>query len=109
MDNIKILHQWEVSLEKEVDETITETMDGQEVKITRKVKKPIVYKLALKQPTRRELRAAELFYATEYSKFLTMGLLPRSIIIDKHMDLSGGVLGENEKDHISKLNIQYRE
>lgn len=99
----KILHEWTTTIEREVEETIVETRDGQEAKVTRKVKKPISVKLALKQPTRRELRTAELFYGTEFSRFVTMGFLTRSIYYNKHMDLSGGVLSEKERTHVSKL------
>lgn len=109
MDNIKILHQWEILIDREVDETITETRDGQEVRVTRKIKKPVGTKLALKQPSRRELRAAELFYGTEFNRFVTMGFLPRSILINKHLDLTGGILSSKERDHITKLTIRESE
>lgn len=101
--NIKILHEWTTSLEKDVDDTVTETRDGQEVKVTRKVKKSVATRFALKQPTRRELRIAELFYGTEFNRFVTMGFLPRSILVNKHLDLTGGVLSGKERDHVSKL------
>lgn len=105
----KIIHSWTVEIEREVDETTTETRDGQPVTITRKVKKPVATRMALKQPTRRELRTAELFYGTEFNRFVTMGFLPRSILVNKHLDLTGGVLSGKERDHISKLTIRYAE
>ena len=109
MENIKVLHQWEISIEKEIEETVPEIVNGQEVKVTRKVKKPVVTKMALKQPTRRELREAELFYGKEFNKFVTMGFLPRSILVNKHLDLTGGVLSGKERDHVSKLTMRYSE
>lgn len=109
MENIKVLHEWEIAVEQEVEETTNENRDGQDVKVTKKVKKPIVSKLALKQPTRRELRSAELFYGTEYNKFVTMGFLPRSILINKHLDLTGGILSNKERDHIAKLTLRESE
>jgi hypothetical protein len=107
--NIRCLHTWTVELEKEVDETITETRDGQEVKVTRKVKKLVATRFALKQPTRRELKTAELFYGTEFNRFITMGFLPRSIMVNKHLDLTGGVLSGKERDHVAKLVTRHSE
>jgi hypothetical protein len=107
--DIKILHEWTTEIEKTIDETVPEIINGQEVKVTRPVKKLVATKLALKQPTRRELRAAELFYGTEFNGFVTMGFLPRSILVNKHLDLTGGVLSGKERDHISKLTVDYSE
>lgn len=106
MDNIKILHQWDIVLDKTVNETTTETLEGQQVTVTRPVKKSVSTKLALKQPSRRELRMAELFYGTEFNRFVTMGFLPRSILVNKHLDLTGGVLSGKERDYIAKLTIE---
>ena len=107
--NLKTLHEWTIDIDKEVEETATETRDGQEVKVTRKVKKPVISRFALKQPTRRELRTAELFYGTEFNRFVTMGFLPRSILVNKHLDLTGGVLSGKERDHVAKLVIRNAE
>lgn len=101
--NIKCLHSWDIPLDKEVDVTETETRDGQPITITRKVKKTVPMRFALKQPTRRELRAAELFYGTEFNRFVTLGFLPRSILVNKHLDLTGGVLSGKERTEISAL------
>lgn len=105
MDNtaIKLLHEWTVSVNREVDETTSETINGQTVQVTRKVKKDISTKFAIKIPTRKELKAAELFYGKEFNRFFSMGFMPRSILVNKHMDLSGGVISEKERNHIADL------
>lgn len=105
----KLLHIWDITLEREQDETGPETVNGQTVTVTRKVKKPVVTRMALKHPTRRELRAAELFYGKEFNRFVQMGFLPRSIMVNKHLDLSGGVLSEKERGHAEKLTRKYVE
>lgn len=102
IDN-KILHTWEVTVEKEVSETVEQVVNGQPAKVTTKVKKPVSTKMALKRPTRRELRAAELFYGKEFNRFVQMGFLPRSILVNKHLDISGGILSEKERGHAQKL------
>lgn len=105
MDNtaIKLLHEWTVSVNREVDETRSETINGQTVQVTRKVTKEVLTKFAIKLPTRKELKAAELFYGKEFNRFFSMGFIPRSILINKHMDLSGGVISEKERSHIADL------
>lgn len=108
-DGIKLLHTWDVTVEREVEETGPETVNGQTVTVTRKVKKPVITRMALKQPTRRELRAAELFYGKEFNRFVQMGFLPRSIMVNKHLDLSGGILSEKERGHVEKLTRKYVE
>lgn len=99
----KILHEWTIFQTKEVDETGPETINGQVVQVTRKVKKDIPTKMALKAPTRRELRAAELHYGKEFNRYVTLGFLPRSILVNKHLDLTGGVLSQKERIQAAKL------
>jgi hypothetical protein len=102
-DITRILHEWTVSIDRQVEETTTEDRDGQKVTVTRKVTKPVVTRMALKHPSRRELRQAELFYGKEFNRFVTMGFLPRSILINKHLDLTGGILSQKERTESVKL------
>jgi hypothetical protein len=105
MDNtaIKILHEWTVNIKRQVEETGPETINGQTVQVTRKVDKDTLVKFAIKLPTRKELKAAELFYGKEFNRFFSMGFIPKSILINKHMDLSGGIMSEKERNHIAEL------
>jgi hypothetical protein len=100
---LKLLHEWVVTVTKEVDETSPEVINGQTLQVTRKVKKEISHKFAIKLPTRRELKSAELFYGKEFNRFFSMGFMPRSILVNKHMDLAGGVMSEKERSHIAEL------
>lgn len=99
----RILHEWSISIDREVDETTTETRDGQPVTITRKVKKPVVTKMALKQPTRRELRQAELFYGKRFNWYVNEGFLTVPIMTNKQENLTGGILSTKDKDRIETL------
>lgn len=100
---IKILHEWTIIQKKTVNETSSEVINGQTVQVTRPVEKDIPTKMALKSPTRRELRAAELHYGKEFNRYVTLGFLPRSILVNKHLDLTGGVLSQKERGQASKL------
>lgn len=103
MNTLKILHQWQVAQEKTVDETTTETRDGQPVTITRKVKKTVQVPMALKQPTRRELRQAELFYGKRYNWYINEGFVPSSVMANKHLNLVGGVLSDKQRSRMEVL------
>ncbi len=97
------LHEWEVVLEKTVDETTTEVREGQSVSVTRKVVKPVATKMALKNPLRRELRESEVFYAKRVGYYVTQGLITRATLINKLTDSTGGVLSQTEKDRANDL------
>lgn len=105
MDNtqIKLLHTWEVTLDRQVDETTTEQRDGQSVTVTRKVSKPVATKMALKNPTRRELKQAELFYGKRYNWYFNQGFTTRSILQNQHFNVTGGVLNEKQKARLEEL------
>lgn len=109
MENPKLLHIWEISLDQTVDETTTETRDGQPVTITKKVTKPVATRMALKQPARRELRDAELFGAARISFYVNKGLLLSSVLTNKLLNLTGGVLSENEKSRLEQLRAKSAE
>lgn len=103
----KILHEWTITQTKEVEETGPETVNGQVVQVTRKVKKEIPTKMALKAATRRELRAAELHYGKEFNRYITLGFLTRSIMVNKHDNTTGGVLSNKERARIAALSEKH--
>ena len=106
MDTQKLLYKWQVTLEKEQDETTTELRDGQTVTITRKVKKPLAVSMALAYPTRRQLRQAELFYGKRVNWCMAEGFLTHSILQNKHSNLTGGVLSDKDKARLDSLKIK---
>lgn len=101
--DLLLLHTWTVTIDKDVPETTTETRDGQPVTVTKNVKKPVVTRFALKQPTRRELRNAEKFYGREYSRLITDGHITRQAMETKHLNLTGDVLSEKERARMAEL------
>ncbi len=98
-----IIHEWNISIDREVDETTTEVRDGQPVTVTRKVKKPIITKMALKRPTRREMRQAELFYGKRFNHFVNEGFLTVPIMTNKQQNLTGDLLSVKDKERIETL------
>lgn len=104
---IKILHEWTIIQKKTVNETSSEVINGQTVQVTRPVEKDIPTKMALKSPTRRELRAAELHYGKEFNRYVTLGFLTRSIMVNKHNDTTDGVLSHKERARVAKLSERH--
>ncbi len=105
----KILHEWTISIDKSVDETTTENVNGQMLPVTRKVVKPVATRMALKQFTRRELRHAQMFFDKEFNRFFSMGFVTRSMVVNRHLDLTGGVLSDKERNHAQKLATRHIE
>lgn len=104
MDNTpKLLHTWDITLTKTVEETAPENVNGQLLPVTRKVEKPVVTKMALKQPTRRELRAAELFHAKRKSWYIQQGFIPYVVMHNKLTNMTGGILSDQQKERRAHL------
>jgi len=101
--NLKLLFDWQVFLDKEIEETNDETRDGQIIKVTRKVVKPVATRFGLRQPSRRELSKASLFYKQQYNHFVSLGLMTQAMMINKFSNLTGGVLNEAEKKRLIDL------
>lgn len=99
----KTLYSWDILIDQVVKETTTETRDGQQVTITRDVKKPVATKMALAYPTRRQLRQAELFYGKRVNWYMSEGFLTHSILQNKHSNLTGGVLSDKDKARLEAL------
>lgn len=106
-DSIRELHSWSIDTERTENESGPEVVGGQTVTVTRPVKKTVSTRMVLKQPTRREIRAAELHYGSEFNRFVRLGFLPRSVLINEHLDLTGGVMSKKEQEMIAKLSKRH--
>jgi hypothetical protein len=100
---LKTLYSWTVSLDQTVKETTTENRNGQNVQVTADVKKPVLTKMALAYPTRRQLRQAELFYGKRVNWYMTEGFLTHNIVQNKHANLIGGILSDKDKARLDLL------
>lgn len=106
----RFLHTWNVTLDRMVDETVEEEMNGQTVKVTRKVSKPVATRMGLRMPTRRELRAAELFQASRTAHYVKdCGLLLTAELTNRLINTTGGVLTDKEKSRIEQLRARHVE
>lgn len=100
------LYQFQVNREKEVSETeTTKNEKGEEITITRKVKRNVPVLYAIKKPNRRTYEDGELFFGVSLSEGIKAGLLTRQLLA-KRFDNDGGTFSESEKERYTNL---YRE
>jgi len=102
---MKKLFEFMVPKEVEVEEIeISKNEKGEEVKVTKKVKKKEQVKVFLRKPTRLLFDEAELFYGVRLSEGIKAGLLTRALLA-KRFTNDGGVLSEDEKNVYASLYI----
>lgn len=102
---MKKLYEFMVPKEIEVEEVETSKNEkGEEVKVTKKVKKREMVKVFLRKPTRSLFDEAELFYGVRLSEGIKAGLLTRALLA-KRFTNDGGVLSEEEKNLYANLYI----
>lgn len=82
-------------MSQETEETVND--QGEKIKITKEVKKPIPQKYSIKKPTRILFDDSELFYGVKLSEGVKAGLLTRPLLNKRYVE-DGGVLAEKTKD-----------
>ena len=97
------LFEFQVNREKEVSETeTTKNEGGEEITITRKVKKNVPIHYAIKKPNRRTYEDGELFFGVVLSEGIRAGLLTKQLL-SKRYDNDGGTFSESEKERYTFL------
>lgn len=99
---MKRIYEFEMSKEQDVQEIETSTNDkGEEVKITKTVKKKVPQKFFLKKPNRPLYDDAELFFGVKISEGIRAGLLTANLL-EKRFINDGGVLSDKERKTIQE-------
>jgi hypothetical protein len=102
---MKIMFEFNINKEQEVDEVeISKNEKNEEIKITKKVKKNVPVKLAIKKPNRNLFDEAELFYGVKLSEGIKAGLLTRALLA-KRFSNDGGIFSELDKEEYTKLYV----
>ena len=95
---MRILNEFILPKEEEVQETESSTNEkGEEVKTTKTVKKSVNKTFVVKKPNRSLYDEAELFYGVKLSEGIKAGLLTRALLA-KRFNNDGGGLSDNEKE-----------
>lgn len=99
---------YESSVKKQIEEKVPEKRieNGEEVTITRTVKKVKLVKIAMLKPDRRTNKEAEIFYAKRLSAYLKEGLLPQSLVTKRYLN-DGGPLSDGEQKLVDSLRERY--
>jgi hypothetical protein len=100
----RILHSWTVTVNRAVPKTTPEVVNGQTVSVTRDVIEPVTTRFALRDLTRKERRAADVFLASRTAHYWKdHGLLLAAELTNRLTNTTGGVLTDREKGRIEQL------
>ena len=100
---MRILNEFTIPKEEDVQETETSTNEnGEEVSTTKTVKKSVDKTFVVKKPSRALYDEAELFYGVKLAEGIKAGLLTRALLA-KRFNNDGGILSDPEKEKFSKL------
>lgn len=108
MEKEKSKYIYESVVNKSVEEKVTEKRkeNGEEIEITKTVKKLKPTKIAVLKPDRRRYKEAEIYYAKRLSAYLKDGLLPHSLVSKRYLN-DGGPLSDEEKEFVGHLRESY--
>jgi hypothetical protein len=101
----KEIHNFKIELEREVEESSTskkknkETGKMEEVTTTKKVVKPVEYKISIYEPSRRQVEDADMEFSIEMSRCIKRGILTKAMLAKKYSD-SGGLLTEEDSTRL---------
>lgn len=105
LDEKRWLFSFEVprTVSEEVQEK-SKNEDGEEITVTKTVKKEQTATFAIKRPNRRIYDDGELFYGVQLSEGIKAGLLTKSLL-SKRYENDGGFLSEPEKEEYARLYV----
>lgn len=104
----KIIYQFEIKKEEEVEEESTrnkknkDTGETEKVTTTKMVTKEIPYKIKIYEPSRRQVEDADMEFSIEMSKCIKKGILTKAMLAKKYSD-SGGLLTEDDSKNLIRL------
>tara|TARA_Y100001938_G_C8101618_1_gene442296 strand:- start:5943 stop:6704 length:762 start_codon:yes stop_codon:yes gene_type:complete len=105
---MKEIYSFDLEIEKEVEKTVErkrknkETGEQETVSTTKTVKEPVVHRIIIKEPNRRQLEDADMEYSIEMSKCIKNGILTKAMLAKKYSD-SGGLLSEEDAKYLTRM------
>lgn len=104
--SFKSLHQFHVTINREVKETVNRTENGKEIAETTTAIKPIQVQILLKEPSRSEKAQVSLFQSLMHNEAVNLGLMPRLTMIQK---LSGNPISGDEDKSLIAMTARLQE
>jgi hypothetical protein len=103
---MKKLYEFSLNKEVEVKETTNEINEkGEEIQVSKNVKKEVLQKFFIKKPNRSLFDEAELFYGVRLSEGIKAGLLTRALLA-KRFTNDGGIFSEIDKEQYTSLYLK---
>lgn len=108
MENtLKLIYETTVKKQTEEPQKEKRVENGEEIEITRTIKKVKPVKLAILKADRKLFKAAEMFYAKSLSHYLKEGLMPYSLVAKRYAN-DGGPMTDEERVRLKELNEEAR-
>jgi len=104
MNNIKSKYLYSFSIDKEIEteREVEEIVNGEKVKIKRKIKEKIPIHFAIKRPNRKIVQKADMFYGVTLSEGIRAGLLTKALLLKRYRN-DGGALSEADATYFAEL------
>lgn len=107
--SFKILHQFIVNIDKEIEETTTRTENGKEITEKVKITKSVPHTIVLKEPSRREKQDLAMYNGIVYNEAINIGLLPRLIMTQKLSKDPGNPISGDDDKTLASMNAKLQE
>jgi hypothetical protein len=101
-NNTKLLYEFDIKIEKEVEKTETIKEGDKEVITKTKVKELAPVFFAFKKPSRSERESCEEFRAAAWGKCIEKGIMPEAVLLKTYSN-HGGILSEGQKKEYNDL------
>jgi hypothetical protein len=101
----KWLYEFIVDKEVEVEKTEEQTINGEVVKVTKKVKEFKPTKFALRRPNRKLYENSDMHYGVKLSEGIRAGLLTRPMLLKRYRN-DGGALSDPDAQYFSELGVE---
>jgi hypothetical protein len=98
----KWLYTFSIPKTIEVEKLVEEEIEGQQVKVQRKVQEKQDFRFALKRPNRRMFENADIFYGVSLAEGIRAGLLTKALLLKRYRD-DGGALSEGDTQYFNQL------
>lgn len=97
----KELYTFKIQVEKPVKETTKQTVNGEEIEVTKTVKQLVPRSVVIYRPTRSQRDDAEMAYNKKYNRCINDGILTRSMLIKRYAD-NGGIFTKAESERFQE-------
>ncbi len=107
-DNIKTLYTFQISQDREVDETTSRIEGDKTINEIVKIKKPFVTHIAFKKISRAEREDADIEKASWWNTYVKQGLMPEAVLLKTYGNV-GGILSDDQKKQYLDLRVKLKQ